>query len=336
MADLTYYNDQELPVATFDWANAGEDFSTDWTFSVRLARYTAPATTLLLKTTGITSSATTVTVAWSTTDWAGLEASTNGTLYLLYLYARRTADSKDMEFRPDQPIQLVLKAAPGTSAVSPSSYPITVTSASVTVADTAGYYTGTNVETVLAEVATEFTRTTRSNGHRLLPTGAIAVSMSRQFPRDVATGSLTNGQQSFWLVWLPTGTINTITFISSNTGATTPTNQWFSLYDASRNKLAVTADDTTTAWAANTAKTLTISGGYTITTEGYYYIGCMFAGTTAPQLAGTAMNQAILSAIPPIITGRDAANTGLTTPATAPATAAALTALTFNSYCYVS
>jgi hypothetical protein len=72
------------------------------------------------------------------------------------LYARRKADSKDIEFRPDQPITLKLKAAPGTSAVSPSSYPITVTAASVTVADTAGYYTGTNVETVLAEVGSRY------------------------------------------------------------------------------------------------------------------------------------------------------------------------------------
>ena len=152
MADLTYYNDQELPVATFDWSNAGEDFSTGWTFTVRLARTTARATTVLLKTTGITSTATSVTVAWSTTDWSGLEAATTGTSYFVYLYARRTADSKDIEFRPGQPVTLTLYAAPGTSAVSPSSYPITVTAASVTVADTGGYYTGTNVETVLAEM----------------------------------------------------------------------------------------------------------------------------------------------------------------------------------------
>ena len=163
MADLTYYNDQELPVATFDWSNAGEDFSTGWTFTVRLARTTARATTVLLKTTGITSTATSVTVAWSTTDWSGLEAATTGTSYFVYLYARRTADSKDIEFRPGQPVTLTLYAAPGTSAVSPSSYPITVTAASVTVADTGGYYTGTNVETVLAEIG-------KSSLHRLITT----------------------------------------------------------------------------------------------------------------------------------------------------------------------
>ena len=155
MADLSYYNDQELPNATFDWTNAGEDFSTGWTFTVRLARTTARATTVLLKTTGITSTATSVTVAWSTTDWSGLEAATTGTSYFVYLYARRTADSKDIEFRPGQPVTLTLYAAPGTSAVSPSSYPITVTAASVTVADTGGLYAGSNVETVLAEVGRE-------------------------------------------------------------------------------------------------------------------------------------------------------------------------------------
>lgn len=152
---LTYYNDQELPVLTLDWSNAGEDFSTGWTFTVRVARQTARTTTVLLKTTGITSTATTVTIAWSTTDWSGLEASATGTDYFVYVYARRVSDSKDMEFRPEAPITLRLKAAPGTSAVSPSSYPITVTAASVTLADTGGNFTATNVEDALAEHVTD-------------------------------------------------------------------------------------------------------------------------------------------------------------------------------------
>jgi hypothetical protein len=116
---------------------------------VRLARVTAPATTVLLKSTGITGAATSpnLSIAWSTTDWSGLEASTNGTKYVGVVYARRTADSYDMAAN----ISLTLKAAPGTSAVSPSSYPITVTAASVTLADTGGYFTATDVEGALAE-----------------------------------------------------------------------------------------------------------------------------------------------------------------------------------------
>jgi hypothetical protein len=75
-------------------------------------------------------------IDWSTTDWSGLEAAVNGTFYVVHVAARRTADTKDRYFRPASPITLTLKAAPGTSAVSPGSVPITVTAASVTVADT--------------------------------------------------------------------------------------------------------------------------------------------------------------------------------------------------------
>jgi hypothetical protein len=53
-------------------------------------------------------------------------------------------------------ISLTLKAAPGTSAVSPSSYPITVTAASVTLADTGGYLTATDVEAAFAELPNKF------------------------------------------------------------------------------------------------------------------------------------------------------------------------------------
>ena len=150
-AQLNYYSDQELPNAVFDWSAAGEDFSTGWTFTVRLCHANAKATTLLLKTTGITSTATTVTVAWSLTDWAGLENSISGTPYVLYLYARRTSDSKDLEFNPGKPTTLNLYTAAGTSATSPSSYPITVTAASVTLVDAGGYLAATDVEAGFAE-----------------------------------------------------------------------------------------------------------------------------------------------------------------------------------------
>jgi len=158
LANVTFYNDQELPTTDLIWTQPDGtslyNFSSGWTFSVRLARVTAPATTVLLKSTGITGASTSpnLSIAWSTTDWSGLEASTNGTKYVGVVYARRTADSYDMAAN----ISLTLKAAPGTSAVSPSSYPITVTAASVTLADTAGYYTETTVEAVLAEQVTKF------------------------------------------------------------------------------------------------------------------------------------------------------------------------------------
>ena len=119
LANVTFYNDQELPTTDLIWTKPDGtslyDFSSGWTFSLRLARVTAPATTLLLKTTGITGASTSpnLSIAWSTSDWSGLEASTNGTKYVGAVYARRTADSYDMAAN----ISLTLKAAPGTSPV---------------------------------------------------------------------------------------------------------------------------------------------------------------------------------------------------------------------------
>ena len=157
---LAYFNNQELPAWVVsdlkDDTGTQYDMSSGWTFTVTLARTTAPATALAIKSTGITATSTAVTVAWSTSDWSGLEASVNGTSYVVILQAVRTSDGYSIAYRPASPPTLLLKAAPGTSAVSPSSYPVTVTAASVTVADTGGYYTGTNVETVLAELPSRY------------------------------------------------------------------------------------------------------------------------------------------------------------------------------------
>jgi len=85
----------------------------------------------------------------------------------------------------------------------------------------------------------------------------------RQIVADDLT-ALATGTLVMCGIDLPGGMlINNITFVSGATAAGTPLNQWFALYDGSTlKKLAVTADDTTTAWAANAAKTLAISGGY--------------------------------------------------------------------------
>ena len=155
---LHYFNNQELPAWVVDDlkddTGTQYDMSSGWTFTVTLARTTAPATALAIKSTGITASATAITVAWSASDWSGLEAAVNGTQYVVLLQAVRTSDSYSIAYRPNNPPTLQLKAAPGTSAVSPNSYPITVTAASVTVADAGGYYTGDDVEEVLAELPT--------------------------------------------------------------------------------------------------------------------------------------------------------------------------------------
>jgi hypothetical protein len=241
--------------------------------------------------------------------------------------------------------------------------------ANITVADSGNFYTATEVESALAEIfatpstttrrvvelatdaealartdaqravtpanLSQFTTLQRYNAQRFMPTGAQAQTMSRA-DGALAVFPLSSGRQSFQLAWLPAGTYNSITFISSGNAAVSPTNQWFSIYNATTlAKVAVTNDDTTTAWAAQTAKTLTISGGVTIT-EGLYYIGVMVAAGTPPSLYGYPAGNAVVHGIAPIMAGPDTVNTGLTTPATAPSTCATPSGSANALYAYVS
>lgn len=159
-----------------------------------------------------------------------------------------------------------------------------------------------------------------------LPSGVVAATMPRMTTMS-GQAFLTSGQQSFVGIYLEAGqTVTNIAFYSSSQAAVTPTNQWFSLYDSSLNKLAVTADDTTTAWNANTRKSLALTNPYAVTTSGWYYVGCMVAAGTVPNLQALS-NTTIINVRPTILSGRDGTNTGLTVPGGAPATAAALTVI---------
>ncbi len=91
---VSYVLGSELPSLEIAWLDADGDvidFSTGWTFSLKLASRGAAAT--ITKTTGITGAATSpnVTVAWATTgDLNGLSAGR----WTGQLTATRTADSK--------------------------------------------------------------------------------------------------------------------------------------------------------------------------------------------------------------------------------------------------
>lgn len=155
----------------------------------------------------------------------------------------------------------------------------------------------------------------------LMRTGAITETMPRTAMSSAGLAFLVSGQQSFVAVPLLAGqTVNNITFYSGTTAVVTPTHQWFSLYDASGNKLAVTSDDTTTAWAAQTEKTLALTAPFTVTSSGLYYFGCTVAAATVPTMCGIAGNNGYTLA--PAIAARDTTHTGLTDPTTAPAVAA--------------
>ena len=118
--------------------------------------------------------------------------------------------------------------------------------------------------------------------------------------------------------------VTNLTFLSGATQAGTPTNWWFALYDNSATPalIAQTADQTSTAWAANTAITLALSAPYTATKTGVYYAAVMVKATTPPTLAGITLENA--AAAGALITGQKilAQTSGSALTTTAPATIA--------------
>ena len=114
MQTITIVKDQELPAMAFEWrdsSNALIDFSTGYTFTVKLATQLAPTVVVLTKTSGITGLATAPNVAvnWTSTDFASLVA---GTTYVVWLYARRSADALDRVFSPALLPTVMVLAAP--------------------------------------------------------------------------------------------------------------------------------------------------------------------------------------------------------------------------------
>ena len=138
----------------------------------------------------------------------------------------------------------------------------------------------------------------------------------------LATGVLTSVP-----VFLAAGDVVTnITFRSGATAVGTPTAWWFALYSdaATPALLAQCADQTSTAWAANTTMTKALSAPVTISRTGVYWAAINVTATTVPSLLGSV-------AVAPIVTGErnlsQSSGSGLTT--TAPATIATPTVKQF-------
>jgi hypothetical protein len=167
-----------------------------------------------------------------------------------------------------------------------------------------------------------------------MPAGAISENVPRVALPTGNNSVLTSGTLHLCAMYLPKdATITSISWVSGVTALSAGTNQWFALYDSAYALLRQTADDTSTAWAANSAKTLNLTSTYTTTSAGMFYVGIMVAAATAPTLRGPLGAAAGVQGIAPIIWG-NTTNTGLTTTAPNPATGHAQGAVT--GYCYVS
>lgn len=165
-------------------------------------------------------------------------------------------------------------------------------------------------------------------------TGALYETFDRDLCDEVNTAVLSSGRLSLQAIYLPAGTtINSISFWSATTAGATLTNQLFGLYDSSLNLLRSSTNDTSTAWAANSRKTLSLTSAFTTTYSGIHYLGIMVAATTVPTLKGnTAKTGGQLGAGAPSMGGTS--TTGLTT--ALPATAAAPATVTTSFWGCVS
>lgn len=162
-----------------------------------------------------------------------------------------------------------------------------------------------------------------------VPTGAVAETISR-FDNLSYSGSavLTSGILQLIGIFLQHGeVINSITFCSGGTGATSPTHQIFGLYDNANGSAAGTAwgllaqtnDDTTTSWPGTTNKTLNLTSPYTVPTDGLYYLGILVTATTPPQLQSLSTTSDVNMRMAPIFAGFSGSGlTALPNPASTP------------------
>lgn len=152
-------------------------------------------------------------------------------------------------------------------------------------------------------------------------TGSKGETIRRELCNEANLAAPASGTLILQAIWLKAGTVvSNISMHSATTGATTPTNYLFGLYDINRNLLATSANQTTAAWAANTIKTLAMTATYTVPTDGIYYIGYFMTATTLPTLKGqTARTTSQLAGQAPILQGTSTAalTTALPNPAAA-------------------
>jgi hypothetical protein len=167
-------------------------------------------------------------------------------------------------------------------------------------------------------------------------TNTIAETIPRELCLEV-TNTVPSASGTLFLqaIYLKAGqTVSNITLYSVG-AAGTPTNYFFALYGSGTTPplLAVSANQTTTAWGATTLKTLAMTTPYKVPTSGQYYIGVMMTATTIVTLKGTTVRTASqLAGQTPIIQGTS--TTGLTT--AMPNPAGAMTVSTANFYAAVS
>lgn len=93
--------------------------------------------------------------------------------------------------------------------------------------------------------------------------------------------------------------VNNIAFASATAGANVPTHWQFGWYSpaATPARIAISADKTTTAWAANTVENLPMATALIAPATGWYWFAILVVATTVPTiLSAPALTTGLLNA----------------------------------------
>jgi hypothetical protein len=124
-----------------------------------------------------------------------------------------------------------------------------------------------------------------------VPTGTLTNVTAQSIPDITATSSvtLTAGTVVQTYIGLRAGqTVTNLSIITAATAASTPTNQWAGLaypVGTTPKVVAVSADGTTAAIAANTVITFAMGTPYVVPVTGWYLAFVCVAATTGPTAA---------------------------------------------------
>ena len=173
------------------------------------------------------------------------------------------------------------------------------------------------------------------------PASLTGVNM-QSLPDELATSTIqpTSGTVELYLMQFRAGhVINNISFVTAASAGSTMTHQWAGVasYVAGSNGkcLAISADGTSAAIAADTAISFALSTPYTVPTSGYYYVFYCIAASTVPTIAAApSLGSHGRGNVAPIIAGPG--DTSQTTPYVVGATVTAPTAAAAATLLYLS
>lgn len=154
----------------------------------------------------------------------------------------------------------------------------------------------------------------------LMRGSAIAESYGR-VNATLAAQTLTTTQGYYTAVELAEGDVITNIVFTSVGASSSITNQFAGLYNSALGKIVVSADQTTTAWGANTERVFVLATPYTVPVGGaglfYFLLG--LTGSGLPTIAGVTGLPTLNARTPAV--GFTDSTAVLGAPSTAPATA---------------